>query len=173
MVFDRGLVSDENLGLIEDKNLKYITALDRDQIPNIPNIDLQVFKDLNSGNALEHIPRLPGFSQFDASLYYHDLGVRRKRRYVVGINPERFIQDRKTRKEKMECFRRFLVQTNRSLKKSKKDRKPKPTINKSLPFFSPTLTTMLFFWALLSSSPFQQHPSSSIHCSIHLMRSFL
>ncbi len=130
MVFDRGLVSDENLGLIEDKNLKYITALDRDQIPNIPNIDLQVFKDLNSGNALEHIPRLPGFSQFDASLYYHDLGVRRKRRYVVGINPERFIQDRKTRKEKMECFRRFLVQTNRSLKKSKKDRKPKPTINK-------------------------------------------
>ena len=130
MVFDRGLVSDENLDLIEDKNLKYITALDRDQIPNIANIDLQVFKDLDSDNALKRIPQLAGFSQFDASLYYHDLGLERKRRYVVGINPERFIQDRKTRKEKMDCFRRFLVQTNRSLKKAKRDRKANPTRNK-------------------------------------------
>lgn len=130
MVFDRGLVSDENLDLIEDKNLKYITALDRDQIPNIANIDLQVFKDLDSDNALEHIPRLVGFTQFDASLYYHDFGMERKRRYVMGINPERFIQDRKTRKEKMDCFRRFLVQTNRSLKKAKRDRKANPTRNK-------------------------------------------
>lgn len=130
IVFDRGLVSDENLDLIEDKNLKYITALDRDQIPNIVNIDLEVFKDLDSDNALEHIPRLSGFQKFDPSLYYRDLGVEGKRRYVVGINPERFIQDRKTRKEKMDCFGRFLVQTNRSLKRAKKDRKANPTRNK-------------------------------------------
>jgi len=130
MVFDRGLVSDENLDLIEDKNLKYITALDSDQIPNIANIDLQVFKDLNSDNAFEYIPRLVGFNKFDPSLYYRDLGVEGKRRYVVGINPERLIQERKTRKEKMDCFRRFLAQTNRSLKKAKRDRKANPTRNK-------------------------------------------
>ena len=130
MVFDRGLVSDENLDLIEDKNLKYITALDSDQIPNIANIDLQVFKDLNSDNAFEYIPRLVGFNKFDPSLYYRDLGVEGKRRYVVGINPERLIQERKTRKGKMDCFRRFLAQTNRSLKKAKRDRKANPTRNK-------------------------------------------
>ena len=130
MVFDRGLVSDKNLDLIEDKNLKYITALDRDQIQNVPNIDLQVFKDLDSDNALELIPQLPEFSQFDSSLYCRDLGVEGKRRYIMGINPERFIQDRKIRQEKMDCFRRFLVQTNRSLKKAKRDRKVNPTRNK-------------------------------------------
>jgi transposase len=130
MVFDRGLVSDENLDLIEDKNLNYITALDRDQIPNIANIDLEVFKDLDSDNALELIPRLPGFQTFDPSLYYRDIGVEGKRRYVMGINPERFIQDRKTRKEKMDCFRRFLVKTNRSLKRAKRDRRANPTRNK-------------------------------------------
>ena len=130
MVFDRGLVSDKNLDLIEDKNLKYITALDRDQIQNVPNIDLQVFKDLDSDNALELIPQLPEFSQFDSSLYYRDLGVEGKRRYITGINPERFIQDRKIRQEKMDCFRRFLVQTNRSLKKAKRGRKVNPTRNK-------------------------------------------
>jgi len=130
MVFDRGLVSEENLNLIEDKNLKYITALDTDQIPNVPVVDLKVFKDLDSDTALERIPRLPGFTKFDSSLYYLDLGVEGKRRYVVGINPEKFIQDRQTRKEKMDCFRHFIAQTNRSLKRAKMDRKANPTRNK-------------------------------------------
>jgi transposase len=48
----------------------------------------------------------------------------------VGINPERFIQDRKTRKEKIECFRSFVAQTNKSLKKAKRDRRADPTRNK-------------------------------------------
>lgn len=130
MVFDRGLVSEENLNLIEDKNLKYITALDTDQIPNVPVVDLKVFKDLDSDTALERIPRLPGFTKFDSSLYYLDLGVEGKRRYVVGINPEKFIQDRQTRKEKMDCFRHFIAQTNRSLKRAKRDRKANTTRNK-------------------------------------------
>ncbi len=130
MVFDRGLVSEENLNLIEDKNLKYITALDKDQIPNVPVVDLKVFKDLDSDTALERIPRLPGFTKFDSSLYYLDLGVEGKRRYIVGINPEKFIQDRQTRKEKMDCFRHFIAQTNRSLKRAKMDRKANPTRNK-------------------------------------------
>lgn len=132
MVFDRGLVSEENLNLVEEKNLKYITALDRDQIPNVPNIDLKVFKELDSDTALELIPKLQGFQKFDSSLYYRDLGVSGQRRYVVGINPESFIQDRKTRKEKMACFRRFIKQTNRSLKKAKRERKANPTKNKIL-----------------------------------------
>jgi transposase len=130
MVFDRGLVSEGSLNLIDDKKLKYITALDTDQIPNVPIIDLEVFNGLHSDTALELIPRLSGFKKFDPSLYYKDLGVKGKRRYVVGINPERFIQDRKTRKEKMQCFRRFIAQTNKSLKKAKRDRKANPTKNK-------------------------------------------
>jgi len=130
MVFDRGLVSEKNLNLIDDKNLKYITALDTDQIPNVPVIDLKVFKDLDTDTALELIPQLPGFIKFDSSLYYLDLGVEGKKRYVLGINPEKFTQDRQTRKEKMECFRRFIAQTNRSLRRAKRDRKANPTRNK-------------------------------------------
>jgi transposase len=129
MVFDRGLVSEEHLDLIEEKHLKYITALDRDQIPHVPHMDLWVFKDLDLDNASELIPQLHGFTKFDSSLYYRDLGVTGKRRHLVGINPERFLQDRKTRQEKMECFRRFLVQINRSLKKAKRDRNVDSTRN--------------------------------------------
>ena len=132
MVFDRGLVSEEKLDLIEDKKIKFITALDKDQISNVPNIDLQVFKDLYSDTALETIPQLPGFIEFDSALYYTDLPVDGKRRYILCINPERFIQDRKTRKEKIDCFRRFVTQTNSSLKKAKRDRKESATNNKVL-----------------------------------------
>lgn len=130
MVFDRGLVSEEKLNLIDDKELKFITALDSDQIPSVSNIDLQVFKDLNADNALEAIPQLARFKKFDSSLYYTELPLEGIKRYIVGINPERFIQDRKTRKEKIECFRRFVAQTNKSLKKAKRDRRADPTRNK-------------------------------------------
>ena len=47
MVFDRGIVSDENLLLLESKALKYVTALDRDQIAQIPGIPLEHFRDLD------------------------------------------------------------------------------------------------------------------------------
>jgi transposase len=129
MVFDRGLVSEENLNLIEEKELKFITALDSDQIPNVPSLDLKVFKDLKPDTAIKEIPKLLGFEKFDSSLYYKDLPFEGKKRYVVGINPERFIQDRQTRKEKMACFRHFLSQTNKSLKKAKRERKADPTRN--------------------------------------------
>ena len=130
MVFDRGLVSEENFKLIDEKGLKYISALDKDQIANVDNIDLNVFKDLNCDTAAESIAKLPGFRAYDDCLYFKDLGVKDKWRYILGINPEKFIQDRKIRQEKMACFRRFVSQNNRSLKKAKRDRKAQATINK-------------------------------------------
>jgi hypothetical protein len=49
MVFDRGLVAEDALCLIDERGgLKYISALDHDQIPNVPNIDLNIFIDLDS-----------------------------------------------------------------------------------------------------------------------------
>jgi transposase len=130
MVFDRGLVSEENFKLIDEKGLKYISALDKDQIPNVANIDLNIFKDLNCDTVAESIAKLPGFKAYDTSLYFKDLGVQQQWRYILGINPQRFIQDRKIRQEKMACFRRFISQTNKSLKKAKRDRTAQATINK-------------------------------------------
>jgi len=130
MVFDRGLVSKDTLKLIDDKGLKYISALDHDQIAHVPNIDLSVFKDLEPQTVLTSICQLPQFSQYDSALYISDLGKAGNRRYIVGINPERFIQDRRWRQEKIDRFQRFVAATNRALKKAKKDRKEQPTLNK-------------------------------------------
>jgi transposase len=123
LVFDRGLVSDDTLELTEDKKLKYITALDSDQIQNVPHINLSQFQGLRSDNALKQIPKLSGFMKYDNTLYYEQLPLSDHRRYIVGINPDKFIMDRKIRKEKIECFQLFLLQLNKSLKKAKRDRK--------------------------------------------------
>ena len=130
MVFDRGLVAEDVLSIINGRGLKYISALDHDQIPKVPNIDLSIFKDLDSQTALESIADLPGFTKFDSDLYFKDLGITGDKRYIVGINPVRWIQDRKCRQEKIDCFQRFVASNNRLLKKAKRDRKQQPTLNK-------------------------------------------
>jgi transposase len=130
MVFDRGLVAEDVLSLIDERALKYISALDHDQIPKVPNIELSIFKDLDSQTALKSIPELSGFTGYDSHLYFKDLGISSNKRYIVGINPLRFIHDRKCRQEKIDCFQRFVASNNRLLKKAKRDRKEQPTVNK-------------------------------------------
>jgi transposase len=130
MVFDRGLVAEDVLNLIDERRLKYISALDHDQIPNVPNIDLSIFKDLDSQTVFESIPKLSGFTKYDSDLYFKDLGISGDKRYIVGINPVRLIQDRKCRQEKIDCFQRFVASNNRLLKKAKRDRQEQPTLNK-------------------------------------------
>jgi transposase len=130
MVFDRGLVSEDSLTLIDELGLKYISALDHDQIPKVPNIELSIFKDLDLQTALKSIPKLSGFTKYDSDLYFKDLGIAGQKRYIVGINPVRFVQDRKCRQEKFDCFQRFVASNNRLLKKAKRDRQEQPTLNK-------------------------------------------
>jgi transposase len=130
MVFDRGLVAEDVLSLIDERGLKYISALDHDQIPKVPNIELSILKDLDSRTASKSIPQLSGFAEYDSDLYFKDLGISGDKRYIVGINPVRFIQDRKCRREKIEHFQSFVASNNRLLKKAKRDRKKQPTLNK-------------------------------------------
>jgi len=105
-------------------------SVDHDQIPKVPNIDLSIFKDLDSQTAFESIAKLPGFTKYDSDLYFKDLGITGDKRYIVGINPVRLIQDRKCHEEKIDCFQRFGAGNNRLLKKAKRDRQKQPTLNK-------------------------------------------
>lgn len=122
IVFDRGIVSDDNLTYICDKELKFISALDKDQIPKIESIDLSVFKKVTFDNfknrLVEH-----GFKQYDASLLYKDLGQINDRRYVLGFNPVLFKEERKNRQQKITYFENFLKEKNNELKAAKRSRK--------------------------------------------------
>jgi transposase len=122
MVFDRGIVSDDNLTYICDKELKFISALDKDQIPKIESIDLSVFDDITFDNFKNHLSKY-GFKQYDDSLLYKDLGEINDRRYVLGFNPVLFKEDRKNRQQKIVYFENFLREKNNELKNAKRTRK--------------------------------------------------
>ena len=125
LVFDRGVVSEDNLQLIDknkEKSLKYITTLDKNQIPKVEGVNLQLFKDLTIKNIKKEIESLPGFTRYDKFLYYQDLGKVKDKRYILGINLSLFIEQRSNREEKIELFLKFISQLNRELQKAKRKR---------------------------------------------------
>ncbi len=119
LVFDRGIVSDDNLELIDQASLKYISALDKDQIPGIIGKDLNIFSSLTLGADIE---KFSEFKKFDDRLYFKDTGVIHDKRYILGLNPELFTEERRFRQDKLSILKDFLKSKNHELKHAKKDR---------------------------------------------------
>ena len=123
LVFDRGIISDDNAQMIEDANMKYISALDRNQIPGC-GVDLTPFKQITTDDVS---PKPDGFKKYDDELYFHDHGIIGDKRFIVGFNPALFSEDRKNRKEKIRFFETYLKNENKDLKNAQRDRKLKAT----------------------------------------------
>jgi transposase len=128
LVFDRGIISDDNAQLIEDAKMKYISALDRNQIAGC-GIDLSPFKKISSD---DFSPKPDGFKKYDDQLYFYDHGVIDDKRFIVGFNPTLFAEDRKNRKEKIGFFETYLKNENKDLKNAQRDRKRQATESRVL-----------------------------------------
>ncbi len=128
LVFDRGIISADNARKIEDARMKYISALDRNQIPGC-GIDLEPFKALSADD--KH-PRPAEFKKYTDDLYFYDHGVIGDKRLIVGFNPVKFHEERKCRQEKIDFFQSWLHNENKQLKAAKRDRRHRPTENRVL-----------------------------------------
>ncbi|HJH31990.1 MAG TPA: IS1634 family transposase [Methanosarcinaceae archaeon] len=129
LVFDRGMVSDDNLTHLEDNKYVYITAMDKNQIPNIKNVNIKRFEPLNSENMFEQITKM-GFKKYDENTYYDDLGTVDGRRYVLIFNPEMFVGESKSREELIFRAKAYLEEENKALSKAEKSRNISTTRNK-------------------------------------------
>ena len=119
LVFDRGIISEDNANLIEDAQMKYISALDRNQIPGC-GVSLESFKELEIDQGTEPLPT--GFKKYDDQLYFEDAGIIAGKRYVVGFNPTFFKEDRNNRNEKIALFLSYLKKENKDLKTAQRER---------------------------------------------------
>jgi transposase len=128
MVFDRGIISDDNAQMIEDAQMKYISALDRNQIPGC-GVDLAPFKKISID---DKSPKPVGYKKYDDELYFHDHGIVGNKRFIIGFNPTLFAEDRKNRKEKIDFFKSYLKNENNDLKNAKRDRSLQATENRVL-----------------------------------------
>lgn len=130
MVFDRGLVSKKNLKMLTaDEQSKFISALDKPQIPKVPGIDLRPFAHLPEKAAEKRLKSWPGFRSFDGKVFFKDLGVVEGTRYVLSINTKLLREERKLRRQKLRQFASFLRALNTELSKAQRDRDPQATRN--------------------------------------------
>jgi transposase len=121
IVFDRGIISDANADLVKDAKMKYISALDRSQIP-ASGIDMDPFKGLSTAKVNEDVTVPSGFRKYDDELYFRDGTVVGDKRFIVGFNPTLFKEDRSNRDEKIDFFRAYLRKENTALSHARKDR---------------------------------------------------
>lgn len=131
IVFDRGIISDDNADLIEDAEMKYISALDRNQIPS-SGVSLEPFKGLSVDKVTKDGSIPPGFKKYDNELYFHDSGVIGNKRFVVGFNPTLFQEDRTNRDEKIDVFNAYMKKENKDLKNAQRDRQLDATKSRTM-----------------------------------------
>ena len=129
LVFDRGIISEENADCIDKAKMKYVSALDRNQIPTC-GINLDLLSTIKVDQAAGKVQKPPEFKKYDDDLYFYDYGLIGAKRFIVGFNPVLFQDDRRNREEKLSFFETYLEEENKKLQAAKKDRKFEATKNR-------------------------------------------
>jgi len=128
IVFDRGMVSDENLQNLENnESYLYITAVDKNQIAGVERVKLERFKEFTNTTTEKEILS-KGLKKYDETTFYEDLGAdSSSRRHILVFNPDLLKDQRKTREELIEKAMTELEEEKKSLLNAKKSRNVKPT----------------------------------------------
>lgn len=129
LVFDRGMVSDENLKHLELNKYIYITAMDKNQIHKLNNIRIERFEILNSENMIEQIEKMT-FVKYDDQTYYDNLGIVDGRRYVLIFNPDMYVDENNSREKLIIRAKAYLEEESKDLSNAEKSRNESTTKNK-------------------------------------------
>jgi transposase len=129
LVFDRGMVSDENLKHLELNKYIYITAMDKNQIPNLKNVNIERFEILNTENMIEQIKKMM-FVKYDDQTYYKNLEIVDGRRYVLIFNPVMFVDENNSREKLIIRAKAYLEEESKALSNAEKSRNESTTRNR-------------------------------------------
>lgn len=118
MVFDRGMVSDENLALLEAGGVKYITAMDKNQVEEIAKFDFLEFSKFTSEETVKHLLDT-NFIPLDETTFCKEVNLIGERRYVLSFNAQLCLDQRKAREEQVVRFNQFVDEQNKELQEAK------------------------------------------------------
>lgn len=122
LVFDRGMVSAGNLKAIEQRQLKYVSAMDKDEI-RTTLLD-EVMPDAATPEDWEQVIAMREFLPWDENgfLFYRPV-ILGDNRYIVTFDVQRFLDQTKHRKRQMQHIEQSIRQMNETLRNAKKSRK--------------------------------------------------
>jgi transposase len=131
LVFDRGMVSDENLLNLENKqSYLYITALDKPQIAGVEQVNLERLKNFTDETTEKEILS-KGLTKYDEVTFYEDMGIdSTNRRHILIFNSDLLKVQRKTREKLIDIAIEKLEEEKELLLNAKKSRNLKPTEHK-------------------------------------------
>jgi hypothetical protein len=123
------MVSDENLKHLELNKYIYITAMDKNQIPNLKNVNIERFEILNTDNMIEQIKKMM-FVKYDDQTYYKNLEIVDGRRYVLIFNPDMFVDENNSREKLINRAKAYLEEESKVLSNAEKSRNKSTTRNR-------------------------------------------
>lgn len=127
MVFDRGMVSEENLSLLEASNIKYISAMDKNQIEGVTSIDFSRFSHFTKEKIDVEVSQLSDFVRLGETVYCQEVKISGERRYILCFNPQLFKDQQKAREDSLSEFEEYLKLSNEELQGAQKSRSLKAT----------------------------------------------
>ena len=130
LIFDRGMVSDDNLTSLEQAKIKYISAQDKDQREGITRFDLTQFSHFREEKIHQQVSSMKEFIKLDDNTWYREVMTKGERRYILGFNSELFKETRKARQKAVATFRVYVDNLNEQLRMAKRTRQNKPTYEK-------------------------------------------
>ncbi len=126
-VFDRGMVSADNLKSISKHSFTYVSALDKDEIRSLRLVEPELPEKL-SENWEDNIIAY-GFHSYDKNLFYRE-HFHMAKRYIIAYNRQLYQEQQNTRNEKMSKAKEFFATCNEELNNAQKSRNKKTTESK-------------------------------------------
>jgi len=160
LVFDRGMVSEDNLVLLEQDGIKYITAMDKSQLEKISGVDFQPFASLDQEPAEE---LLSDFTKLNDKTYYREVTGEENRRYILCFNPQLFRDQRRARHQAIADFSAFVETMNSKLLAAKHSRQHKATYEK---FKRQLVKTRLNAFMDVNLHPLRQKTAGNAECFV-------
>jgi transposase len=130
LVFDRGMVSDGNLTLIEGSGFHYISAMDKNQIEKLVDIDFMSFSYLDHNIIEKQVEHLQDFEKLNHNTWYREINNENDRRFILCFNPQLFKDQRQARIKAMEQLSEYVNTLNKELQEAKNSRNDQTTKDK-------------------------------------------
>jgi len=127
LVFDRGMVSGNNLKAISDSKFTYVSALDKDEIRPLALLEPE-FPELLAGNWQENL-KDKGFHAYHKNLFYREHFFKDKR-HIIAFNYHLYQEQQQNRQEWLQKANAFIASYNLELIQAQKSRNKEATERK-------------------------------------------
>ncbi len=124
LVFDRGMVSADNLKAISGQSLTYISALDKDEVRTLRLLEPE-FSELVAESGGTNLLAL-GFHAYDDNLFYRE-HLHQGHRYIIAFNRHLYREQQQSRIKRLENVKAFFVTYNEDLNRAQKSRNEQAT----------------------------------------------